>query len=773
MSFNIEQIKIELLLNSGQQPVTLKSSIIELSDLKKKPIGLNDYPYFTIDVEYPTNKLYNLQTEDLLLFFFNKDKFTEYLTAYVDESEIKKSVENDYTYYENKKTRIEHNVMVMLQLLLPTRFPVYNDLRKSHDYIFNPANAAKFWIDPMILFWNRFSYLNVNGKKYTCKKIIWINDIFNHPRYRDLLDYYRKFIVWHKEQLEYFKKRGMDEEKENKEKIKKSMQNIIDTIYGLLEDYISNIPDLTRKGGDVVKAEDRKKFTLTKEFKKVLEDLFTQIIKLENQGYILQVDIESSIPQIKKLVNKIKTYDFTETNKNTSTNDLFNKNIILFGDHINAFIKHLNDNKKILRNIGFSYNKKSPTFRKETFTETVTNELSSIKRWANSVPSLDNKYNLTSMYLTKTYEEIKAYVSKPENNNLSISSEYINFNLNELKRYRRPFRISTNYKLQNLINGKTNETITEFYEKMDPIYEYMRVGSFGEHTNLAELVELCNVGLCEINTNELRGVRREIQVYLDLIEGEINDKNVNSVFCPFVGDHLGNEVEYLLRLSNIGKSPRDKWNIFRNRMLFSLKNMNSNHSNAEPRKEVIGKLINEPNIEQYGQTEKGRDANYVENQFMKEIVYKNTSRLNELLNKIIETCSFAGEGINVGLTDLFPFIVKQNDDLYKILQKWSQNESYKNRDIIEQMNVFRGIVTSRKATIVDKLDSINAPPEYKLKMNCSLAKIELYIFLIDELLKHENAKQQNTGYVFLYQGGSKRKTNRKNSRRSVTKKIRK
>ena len=71
MSFNIEQIKIELSLNTGQQPVTLKSSMLELSDLKKKPVGLNEYPYFTIDVEYPKNKLYSLQSEDLLLFFFN------------------------------------------------------------------------------------------------------------------------------------------------------------------------------------------------------------------------------------------------------------------------------------------------------------------------------------------------------------------------------------------------------------------------------------------------------------------------------------------------------------------------------------------------------------------------------------------------------------------------------------------------------------------------------------------------------------------------------
>ena len=37
-----------------------------------------------------------------------------------------------------------------------------------------------------------FSYLNINEEIYTFKKIIWINDIINHPKYNNLILEYNK-----------------------------------------------------------------------------------------------------------------------------------------------------------------------------------------------------------------------------------------------------------------------------------------------------------------------------------------------------------------------------------------------------------------------------------------------------------------------------------------------------------------------------------------------------------------------------------------------------
>lgn len=789
MSFNIEQIKIELSLNTGQQPVTLKSSMLELSDLKKKPVGLNEYPYFTIDVEYPKNKLYSLQSEDLLLFFFNKDKFTEYLSAYIDEDELKKSLEESY---ENKKYRIEYNIMTMLELLLPTRFPVYNDIHKSHDHIFNPAKSGKLWIDPPVLFWNRFSYLSVNGKKYTCKKIIWLNDIFNHPRYRELLNYYRKFIIWYKEQLDGLKKKIEVEDKEQKIRLTDAVQDIANYIHALMQDYVDRIedaPDTKKKdrNGKPIKdkvtkkpiiirgkkAAERKSAELTSDVKDFFVNIFTEIIRLENKAVISEIDFSKydSIPQLSALLAEVKEKE----SKNPKESDEANAKPTvgdLFVERVTRFVNYLNETRKrpIFNLVDFQFDDKNPTLRQTVFNSTMKKHLSDVTKLTTTESALKKRYEFFSTYVTDSYEDIQ---KKTGFAGVTISSEYINFNMNELKRYRRPFCISTNNKLQGLVNGKTSEAITQFYNVMDPIYEFMRVGSFEKSKNVEELTELCNVGLCEINTNDLRGVRREIHVYLDLIDGEINNTNVNSIFCPFVGDHLGNEVEYLIRLSNVGKTPRDRWNVFRNRMLFSLKQMSSNRANAEQKMEVIGKPMAGSNQEPYAQTGNVRDANFIENMFMKEIVYKNTQELNKLLNTIVETCSTAGESTNVGTSDIFPYIVKQNDDLYRILKKWSQHESIKNRDVIEQMNIFKALVTARKATIKDKIDSRNMPQEYKFKLNCDLAKAELFIFLIDKLIEHEKSKQRETGSVYVYQGGSKRKTNRKMNRRSMTKKSRK
>jgi len=150
--------------------------------------GLSNYPYFTYQAYYPYDNLKKYSYESLIEFFFKKEKFEELLE---DNIEIEENVEPNIDesesdeYYHKRNDIINKNILSMLKLLFPTRYPVINDI--------NDSFTLYKGIDPMnTLFFNPlkkapFSYLQIGSEKYTVQKVIWMNDFINHPRYRDYL----------------------------------------------------------------------------------------------------------------------------------------------------------------------------------------------------------------------------------------------------------------------------------------------------------------------------------------------------------------------------------------------------------------------------------------------------------------------------------------------------------------------------------------------------------------------------------------------------------
>jgi hypothetical protein len=150
--------------------------------------GLSNYPYFTYQAIYPYDKLKKYSYESLIEFFFKKEKFEELLEDNVEIEETLNPYANDSDsdeYYNKRNDIINKNILSMLKLLFPTRYPVINDI--------NDSFTMYRGIDPMnTLFFNPlkkapFSYLQIGSEKYTVQKVIWMNDLINHPRYRDYL----------------------------------------------------------------------------------------------------------------------------------------------------------------------------------------------------------------------------------------------------------------------------------------------------------------------------------------------------------------------------------------------------------------------------------------------------------------------------------------------------------------------------------------------------------------------------------------------------------
>lgn len=152
-------------------------------------IILEKYPFITADVKYPRKYLSQLNYSERVDFFFNEGVFTDVLSKYAPRSSKNRS----------KQYMFEKNVLIMLDILFPTSFPVASNVSMSRDALYGnlnityPAKQRSMFDVLSMNVGPTFSYLTINGKKYTIQRLVWLNDLLNHPLYYKLIDSYRKY----------------------------------------------------------------------------------------------------------------------------------------------------------------------------------------------------------------------------------------------------------------------------------------------------------------------------------------------------------------------------------------------------------------------------------------------------------------------------------------------------------------------------------------------------------------------------------------------------
>lgn len=214
MNYNIQQIKIVLKTNIQSQPeVVLDSSILYHPEEKIEYASLNKYPFFTFDFKYSYSKLNSFSYADRVKFFFDRKFFEKTLDILKtiepaddddggDDAEF--NVDDNIDGLEKiEQENIESNkimkknVMTMLKVLFPTRFPAINNIQNSTDIVLRGSSKFKdMWFKPLHYATHQtayFSYLKIGGQVYTSARLIWLNDFLNHPKYRELLESYMSF----------------------------------------------------------------------------------------------------------------------------------------------------------------------------------------------------------------------------------------------------------------------------------------------------------------------------------------------------------------------------------------------------------------------------------------------------------------------------------------------------------------------------------------------------------------------------------------------------
>ena len=185
--YNIHELKIlirsNILKNNDTEydKFELTKDNLYLQDQKKFNKTLNTYPYFTYQFEYPRDKLLSLSMRKRIEFFFNLDQFVLFLATYGHEQ---------VNYEINKLQVSNHNVMVMLEILFPTQFPIHNDIKDSHNHYINGNRGISNQMLSMIThpFQRKYSYIKHNGIVYTTRTVIWVNDMLNHSIYNKLIN---------------------------------------------------------------------------------------------------------------------------------------------------------------------------------------------------------------------------------------------------------------------------------------------------------------------------------------------------------------------------------------------------------------------------------------------------------------------------------------------------------------------------------------------------------------------------------------------------------
>jgi len=189
MSINIEQIIVMVDTSIPEkEPFKLTSSLLYHPSLKKgKSYKLSELPYFTSEVRYPYKDLYYLAKLDykkIVRFFFDKKYFELKMIRFLKNFDL--NVKN--TLEKEKENILKFNVKIMLELLFPTYFPTTRNHTSSFQEYIKQSIDSDMSFKGVLTTAHNFSYLKLDGKIYTITKVIWLNDLLNHPIYRNFLD---------------------------------------------------------------------------------------------------------------------------------------------------------------------------------------------------------------------------------------------------------------------------------------------------------------------------------------------------------------------------------------------------------------------------------------------------------------------------------------------------------------------------------------------------------------------------------------------------------
>jgi hypothetical protein len=213
-------------------------------------------PFFSSNRKLPKDELSSMNYSEITQFFFDRRTFQKYM----------KNVPNVPIEPPNDKIPItKYNVMTMIEILLPT-YPYIKNIYSSINEL--PVDGVeKSEPEPSVFSgWfatakkeqpkqrlimkdvthskiqnttNNPISLAIDRETYTMNEIIWLNDILNHPKYREIFDNLDNFNYW-KETASQNINDKLSDLTSNPDKIRTTISEVIKNIIGIKESISSS-----------------------------------------------------------------------------------------------------------------------------------------------------------------------------------------------------------------------------------------------------------------------------------------------------------------------------------------------------------------------------------------------------------------------------------------------------------------------------------------------------------------------------------------------------
>jgi hypothetical protein len=450
----------------------------------------------------------------------------------------------------------------MLRLLFPTKYPIVGNIFSSFNSIILKRSEFKisfsdflpsFLKNKLIEGNSSYSYVKIDGKIYTISQVIWLNDIYNHKEYSELIQKLINLNSWKK----------------------KALKNLNEEIKIKLKSFISEYTDAF----DAI------------EIRYIQDQLDKNKDKYDDNEYDKDDD--------KKNKNKNK--------KNSRYND-YENDYMSFKETIKNFIIAINDfNREInnLKDISLEERNEVDTTKKyESLSDSAKNLLeiynALIKFGANFFKTKE-KYNTIINNANRDLENIgikqyirDKYISKPginldyEKDHEKYSSvlkskfkDYTNF-ADIIKKFKSPNKESSNVYLQKTFDeflenkepykGIFNFLLNPYYIHINPFEKIKKDDKNGqkEISNEKKQYHLRqNTGVTILPSTNEKEPRYEIYVQLNVIGGELNDTNISVIDCLYQTDSLGNKLEYL-----VNETLHNSWDINSTRLYIDIAQAN-------------------------------------------------------------------------------------------------------------------------------------------------------------------------------------------------------
>lgn len=423
----------------------------------------------------------------------------------------------------------DENVLMMLRLLFPTKYPIIGNIFSSFNSLilqksdFNMTFRdflPSFLKNKLIEGTSSYSYVKIDGKIYTVAQAVWLNDIYNHKEYADLIDKFKKLKLW----KDKANSKLSDEITTKLNKFKSNYANGFDTSdISYIKTQSKNIDDLSNIATGYAKEKLQAEYAT---YNSTLDDFINTInifqSSIDNESYDTISDNAKNMVETYKLVTKYGTNFFKPKDK-------FNKII----DNVNRDLEEIRINEYI-----------------------------------------------REKYMSKSGVDLDYEKDDPKYSSILKSNfkEYTEF-VDNIKQFRSPNKESSNYHLQETFNeflenrekykGIFNFLMNPYNININPFDKIKKRESAEGVKTFTDAKENYhkrkNTGVTILPSAASVEPGYEIYVQLNVIGGELNDTNKSLVDCLYQGESLGNKMEYL-----INESLRNPWDINTTRLFFDI-----------------------------------------------------------------------------------------------------------------------------------------------------------------------------------------------------------